>query len=147
MFIYIFQTWINIRNHFEFPILTLTQIPISISIGLVLVVFDNLMNNLWERRQYFFLQTPFLNSSYSNRLKCIFSSQSDGSFMERYNLRTQKGGIFDMLPYPQIKIFKKGKMHTYKITYSFRKNKMFVCWMKSFFNSSYSNCTWCLFST
>ena len=150
MHIYISRTWIKTRNHFEFPILKLTQvlnlirnwlvvvlfdssmnnwsgrcqhffldksifefsdrnwtqIQIFISIRLVLVLFDNLMNNLCERRQYFFLQAPFLNSSYSNWPKCIFSSQSEDSFMEKYNLSTQKRGIFDTLPHPLIKIFK-----------------------------------------
>ena len=54
-------------------------------------VYDSFMNDLSGRRQYFFLLISFLNSPYSNWTSCIFSTQSDNSFMEKYDLSLQKG--------------------------------------------------------
>ena len=67
------------------------------------------MNNLSGRRQYFFLLISFLNFPYSNWPICIFSTQSDDSFMDKYS---KKGNFWQASPAPQIKIFKKGKIHT-----------------------------------
>ena len=95
---------------FEFLILKSSHVPIIFSIRLVFLVFDSFMNNWWGKRQYFFLVISFLNSPYSNWLRCIFSTQSDDSFMEKYDLGIQKRGIFDRLPRrPKSKFLKKEK--------------------------------------
>ena len=44
---------------------------------------------------------------------------------------SKKGNFWQAPPAPQIKIFKKGKIHTYRIIPSFRKTKKFVYWIKT----------------
>ena len=95
---------------FEFLILKSSHVPIIFSIRLVFLVFDSFMNNWWGRRQYFFPVNSFLKSPYSNWPRRVFSTQSDDSFMEKYDLGIQKRGIFDRLPRrPKSKFSKKEK--------------------------------------
>ena len=44
---------------------------------------------------------------------------------------SKKGNFWQAPPASQIKIFKKGKIHTYRIIPSFRKTKKFVYWIKT----------------
>ena len=104
------STFFLVKFISEFPYQNLIHAPNFFSIRLVLVVFDSFMNNLSGRRQYFFFVNSFLNSSYSNWPRCIFSTQYDDSFMEKYGLSIQKRGIFDRLPRrPKSKFSKKEK--------------------------------------
>ena len=126
--------------------LKLVEISCPNWMWLVFLVFDSFMNNLSGRRQYFFFVNSFLNSSYSNWPRYIFSTQYDDSLMEKYGLSLQKRGFFDRLPRrPKSKFSKKEKYIPTELSPLFEKSKSLCIGLK-LVKISCPNWMWLVFS-